>query len=597
VNYVQPAVDIINLVSPTTSLSASTDFVVRIGVKNVNNAMQGLQARRFGAAALVVTASNSNAAVAEIDLNGGLNGSQAQTTTIAAGQESTPNNAAGGFEFDPFGVGTTTVTVSIPGFITLPAGIVTVNVTGAGISMPNAPTIGGGLQSGFFQGLLGASNHGGVTVHLVSSDPSRILLAANGTSTGGGTFDIPVANGSTAFLFFMQGTDWVDGVSSAAAVTVTATATGFSAGNSTVSYVRPVLDIINLPSTTTALSANTDFVVRVGVPTAFGTMQTVQQRRAGAPALVVTLTNSNGGIAEIDHNGGVDGAQVQTSLIQTGQSNTPNGAAGGLEFDPFGTGTTVVSASIPNFLSLAAATVTVTVSTPDISMPTSLFIGGGLMYGSLLGTLGGSEHGGVTVHLVSSDPSRVLLSAASNVAGVASIDIPVANGSIGFNFYIEGADWVDGVSTAATVSVIATASGFTTDSSSVSYSRPALDMVNLSSSATAGSANQDFNVRVGIPNFPNTALSFLQWRRPGASALSVTVTNSNASVAEIDRNGGVNGAQVQTATILAGQSSTPFNAAGGLEFDPLGAGTTIVTATIPNFTSLPAATFTVTVTP
>ena len=65
----------------------------------------------------------------------------------------------------------------------------------------------------------------------------------------------------------------------------------------------------------------------------------------------------------------------------------------------------------------------------------------------------------------------------------------------------------------------------------------------------------------------------------------------------IDQNGGLNGAQVQTARIVAGQSSTPFNAAGGLEFDPLGVGSTVLTATIPNFTTLPAAGFTVNVTP
>ena len=202
------------------------------------------------------------------------------------------------------------MTASIPGFITLPSGIHSVTVTGAGITMPNAPTIAGGLQNGTLQGSLGASIHGGVTVHLQSSDPSRILLAPNGTSLGAASLDIPVANGATGFQFFLQGTDWVDGVSSAQPVTVTATATGFSQGTSTVSYVRPVLDILNLPTTSTALSANTDFVVRVGIPTPANTMQILQARRFGAPPLVVTVTNSNAGVAEIDQNGGLNGAQA-----------------------------------------------------------------------------------------------------------------------------------------------------------------------------------------------------------------------------------------------------------------------------------------------
>ena len=56
-------------------------------------------------------------------------------------------------------------------------------------------------------------------------------------------------------------------------------------------------------------------------------------------------------------------------------------------------------------------------------------------------------------------------------------------------------------------------------------------------------------------------------------------------------------AQVQTAFITAGQSITPSNTVGGLEFDPRGAGSTVLTATIPNFTSLPATGVTINVTP
>jgi hypothetical protein len=181
--------------------------------------------------------------------------------------------------------------------------------------------------------------------------------------------------------------------------------------------------------------------------------------------------------------------------------------------------------------------------------------------------------------------------------GSAEIDDPVANGSTGFNFFVAGTDFVDGVSSPATVTITATASGFSADSSPIAYVRPTLDLANLGVTLSAGSANRAFNIRVGIPNTTNTGLRALQWRRAGASDLIVTVTNSNASVGEIDQNGGLNGAQVQTARIVAGQSSTPFNAAGGLEFDPLGAGSTVVTPTIPNFTTLPATGVTVNVTP
>jgi hypothetical protein len=198
---------------------------------------------------------------------------------------------------------------------------------------------------------------------------------------------------------------------------------------------------------------------------------------------------------------------------------------------------------------------------------------------------------------VSSDPSRVLLATTTSGIGAAAIDVAVANGSTGFLFYTVGSDWTDGVSSSATVTVTATASGFLSDGETIAYVRPAVEIFNMVSSIAAGSINRDFNVRIGIPNQGGVTIGAPQWRRPGAAALQVTVTNSNAAVAELDQNGGLNGAQVQTAFIVAGQSTTPLNAAGGLEFDPIAAGSTRLMPTIPNFTTVPATGFVITITP
>lgn len=67
-------------------------------------------------------------------------------------------------------------------------------------------------------------------------------------------------------------------------------------------------------------------------------------------------------MAEIDPNGGGAGAQQQTTAIAAGASRSPFNAAGGLEFDPLATGSTVVSASIPGFITTTAASVSVTVN-------------------------------------------------------------------------------------------------------------------------------------------------------------------------------------------------------------------------------------------
>ena len=219
---------------------------------------------------------------------------------------------------------------------------------------------------------LGASDHGGVTVHVASADSARVLIAPNATTPGAASLDIPVADGSTAFTFHLQGQDWGGG-SSAAAVTITASATGFADGSNTVNYVQPALRLANVPATTTVLSANVNFQAQVGVPNAGNTnLGSLQGRRAGGGSLTVTITNSTASVAELDPDGGGAGAQVRTVAIAEGQSTSP-GAAGGIEFDPLNVGTTTVSASIPGFIATTAAATTVTISTPTISLPALSF--------------------------------------------------------------------------------------------------------------------------------------------------------------------------------------------------------------------------------
>jgi hypothetical protein len=611
IGYVQAAVSFSNLPTTTTSLSASSVFQARIGVPRADNLdIQVPQDRRPATDAertagivpnLTVTVTSSNASVGKIekilDAQGNISVAATQETFIAVGAQATPFQTVGGLRFDPIDEGPTVVTATIPGFITTIGGAKSVTVTAiAGITFPgNFGQLGGGLQIGQFGGTLGASQHGGVTVRVTSGDPTRVLLAPNTTTPGTAEITFDLANGQTNFNYVLQATDWISGTSSAGPVTITAQATGFNTASGTVNYVQPALEL-NLPATTTDLSSNTDFVVRIGVP-GTTTVAAVQSRRAGAPPLIVTVTNSNETVAELDDDGGVNGLQEKTRSILAGQQLTPSGA-GGLEFDPLSTGTTVVTATIPGFITTAAGARTVTVGTPAISIPANLgSIGGGLQVGAFGGTLGASQHGGVTVHLASSDPSRVLLAPNATTPGLAAIDIEVAHGQIGFNFFVQGTDWIPGTSSAQPVALTMTAPGFTSDSTSINYLEPAVDLSSVPTTIGATAANVDFVVRVGVPAAFNTSVATPQARRAGAAPLTVTVSSSDGNVAEIDQNGGLNGAPSQTATIAVGQSATPFNAAGGLEFDPKAMGTTIVTATIPGFITTAAGTKTVTISP
>ena len=74
-----------------------------------------------------------------------------------------------------------------------------------------------------------------------------------------------------------------------------------------------------------------------------------------------------------------------------------------------------------------------TVSAPAItlfSLPAT--VGSGLQYGFFSGQLGGSQHGGVTVRLTSSNPAVMRLSPDAVTAGTPTVDLPLANGDVSF---------------------------------------------------------------------------------------------------------------------------------------------------------------------
>jgi hypothetical protein len=89
---------------------------------------------------------------------------------------------------------------------------------------------------------------------------------------------------------------------------------------------------------------------------------------------------------------------------------------------------------------------------------------------------------------------------------------------------------------------------------------------------------------VGIPQAGNTALQQLQAVRAGGPPFIVTLSNSNATVAQLASDQPATTGQTVTKPILAGDTNTAANGPGttyGLTFDPLAAGSTTVTVTGP----------------
>src|SRR5262249_50447275 len=157
-----------------------------------------------------------------------------------------------------------------------------------------------------------------------------------------------------------------------------------------------------------------------------------QNRRGGVAALTATITSSATSVGQVLTQT-TPGSPV-TVQIQPGSSQSPSGlASGGVVFDPIAAGTTVVSAAIPGLTATTAASVTVNVSSSGISLSATT-VGAGLQR-NVSGNLGASGHGGVSVTLTSSDPTKVLLQKDAATPATSSISIPVANGATGFSYY------------------------------------------------------------------------------------------------------------------------------------------------------------------
>ncbi len=580
VQLAAPAIDIIFLGTSTTTFSPNQSFQARIGVPNgQGTAMAIEEALRPGSPGLAVTIVSSTPAVGALVTSLG-SGNQADLA-IVAGQARTPSGIGnGGVDFDPILGGSTTVTATAPGYLSLPTASVTVTVSSPGITL-SATTVGDGLQTST-SGFLGASNHGGVTVRVTSSDPAIALVSPNASTPGTAFVDIPVANGVSGFSYYVQGVEGAAGVP-----VITATAPGFTDGSASATVVPSAMDLIFLGASTTTLTPPTAFQFRLGYPNGNNTAMAAEQAiRAGGAPVTVAVSNSNGSVATLQFQGGP--AQGGSVTIQPGAARTPSPASnGGVEFQATAAGVTVVSGTTPNYLTLPTASQTVTISTPTISVSDQT-VGSSLQLTTSL-FLGASQHGGITVRVTSNNPSLFLISPNTTTAGSAFVDFPLSNGQTGISFVIQG---VPGATGTATYTV--TAPGYSNGTGTVTVVQPAADVIFLPSTISAGAANAGFQVRTGIPDQLGNNLSQEQALAAGLADVPVTVTNSNATAADLVTTV-TTGQSVQT-VIQAGSARSPNSlATGGVQFDPKAAGVTTVSATLPGFRVIPASSFTVTV--
>ncbi|HET6462275.1 MAG TPA: T9SS type A sorting domain-containing protein, partial [Candidatus Krumholzibacteria bacterium] len=411
---------------------------------------------------------------------------------------------------------------------------------------------------------------------IASSNPAVALVSPNATTAGTSFIDVVVPNLSIAASFVVHGRENVTGTSN-----ITASATGFTGTSQIATIVQPAVDISGLGSAFDVADANDPFQLRVGLPTGSnGSVNPLQVVRAGSSGLTATLILSSSTPGQLVTTSSTNDT-VTVSIPVGASASAATVAAGGVAFDPLAIGTTLVTATIPGFITTGAATQQVVVSSHTITMASIDNVGAGLQTGPVTATLGLAQHGGVTVHVASSDPSIALVAPNFSTPGSASLDFPLSNGSTQVSFYVQGI--AAGAST-ITASVPAFVSGVRT----ANVVQPALQVALLADTLLDDAANDPFVVQVGVPTGDNAALATAQFVRAGGATLTATLTSTGAIVAPLVK-GSQSGSPV-TVDIPAGALQSAASASlGGVEVDPVAPGGTIVSASIPGFIATTAA--------
>ncbi|MCB1184131.1 T9SS type A sorting domain-containing protein [bacterium] len=569
---VEPAVRLVGLGTTIDTLDPPDPVYAIVGFPSGGfNSVVGQEVRQ-GSAGVPVTFTVADPVVGTMVAPGDT--AAAVTLVIPPGASNTPTNTtAGGAAFDGVGVGSTAVTVSIPGGVPVNLSTATITVSAPTISFTGVARVGGGLQAQV-NAQLSASGHGGTLVTLTSSDPASLLLAPDASTVGQASIDVFVAAGLTSVTYFLQG---VDGQVASADVLVSAPQ--FTSNQRTVTVEQPAVAIVSLLGNIDVADTPDNFYARVGLPTTDNSSVNgsyIQARRAGQPPLVVTFASSAPAVAIVTTQT-TSGGSLDLG-IPAGQSTTPTTfATGGVALDGLTPGPTIVTASVPGFIQTGAAQVAVDVTNQNIFLNgLAGRVGAGLQSQAVAAELGESGHGGVTLTVAVSDTSLALVSTNALTLGGGSVQISVPNGQTEGLFYLQAREGTEGQQ----VTVTASAPGFSSALQVVDLVQAATAITQLADSMDVNVDDDEFVLQIGALTADGTGLVEAQAVRGGVAPRAVTVRSDNPAVGRLANLGG----EADSLTVLFApgvRQTPPTVAGGGLAFAPVGTGVTVVSASGP----------------
>ena len=266
-----------------------------------------------------------------------------------------------------------------------------------------------------------------LSVTVTSNNPSLVLLSSDttGMTAGGSSVTVSIPGGQTAAFpgFYVQG------LSGTGSASLTASATGMTSVNSSVTLLASGFVLsggagAGVPITATVGASDTTLQVSATTLDSSNNPQTTMRVRGGL-SVTVPISSSNTGAGTI----------VGTAVVSGGLINST-----GASFHAVGSGQTTLTAQTPSGFSTPASgsQVVATVVAPTITL-NSITVGNHLeTLGQ--GTLGApAPTGGVAVTISSLAPGVAKLSTSPTAAGSSSIILNVAAGASTLpTFYVYG---------------------------------------------------------------------------------------------------------------------------------------------------------------
>ncbi|MBS1874259.1 MAG: hypothetical protein JSU00_13670 [Acidobacteria bacterium] len=360
-----------------------------------------------------------------------LTSSDASVATVSpAALRWAPGTRELSFTVRPVGAGVASVSLKPPAPYVAPPDL-PVRIRGGQFIVSSGLRLGKDLQDSFT--VWGDSfSRESVTLTAASGNPSALLVSASGAAAGKASITIVNPAGQTPRIY-------VQALGEGGTVPVTLSADGYQDATVQVELSRTVVRLSPVQSsslTLTPLSAPVQFTAQL----ALNGSNSVQPLRAGAAPVVVQAMVSDAAV----------GAAAPSQL-----TFQPGDSAQALSFQPLAAGFTLLSLSVPAGFAdpLSGRQQLITVSPLRLVFGTGLTVGKNLMRAVTISPSGPLAKD-LRVTLSSSDPARLLLSAASADVGAQSVTVNLPAGSGG------GAQfWIHGLDSQGPVSVTASAAG------------------------------------------------------------------------------------------------------------------------------------------